>query len=406
MNLLYLSQRLPFPPDRGDRIATFNHIRYLARGHRVFVASLIQSAGEMKHINEIEKIAVKASVERQGRIAAAWGMGMALLKNQPLSIGYFCNARLRCEIAKLIRDYKIEAAIAFSSSMAQYLEPYNRLLRVIYFCDVDSQKWLDLSKKCGGLKSWIYRREARLLLEYEKKIARSFSASCVVAEGEAQLFRRLIPGAQVDVVENGVDFDYFGSLSRQSSNMELVFVGVMNYPPNEEAVQYFVREIWPLLLARMPSLHFTIVGSHPTKAVRALAGVPGVTVTGYVNDVRPYFARAALAVAPLAIARGIQNKILEAMAAGIPVLTTPTVAGNLPAEVRALIDVEERQPEKFANAVLRVLDNPDKCMERSRRAMDFIHKRYSWESKIRRLEELIASHQRDNSTVEGARCAV
>jgi sugar transferase (PEP-CTERM/EpsH1 system associated) len=394
MNLLYLSQRLPYPADRGDRIATFHQIKYLSRKHRIFIATLIESDVERKHAPQLLKYAAGLIAERQGPAASLGGKLASLFRGEPLTLGHYWNTRLNTAIAKTISDCKIDAALIFSSSMAQYLERHDHLTRVMHFCDVDSQKWAALAHRAHGPKRWIYRREARLLLEYERKIAKQFDASCVVSEGEAELFRRLIPGAPVSVVENGVELNHFQDVSRKVECCELTFVGVMDYPPNEEAVCYFVRDVWPQVRTQIPSAKLVIVGAKPTQKVRALASEPGVSITGYVEDIRPFLARSSLAVIPLAIARGIQNKVIEAIAAGVPVLTTPVVAKNLCPEVRDAIFVAERDPAIFAKAVLEALQDPNTAEAKAMQALKAVAKRHSWEYTANQLEALIQNPRR------------
>ncbi|MEO7775879.1 MAG: TIGR03087 family PEP-CTERM/XrtA system glycosyltransferase, partial [Fibrobacteria bacterium] len=314
MKILYIAQRLPYPPNRGDRIPTFNHIRQLSKTHSVHVASLLEGPHEAEYVSKLSDWAASVTVEIQGPARRWSGMVRSLLTGRPLSLGHFRNPRLQARIRELIRDRGIEAVVVFSSSMAQYVEAEAGLIRVMNFCDMDSQKWSDLSPRANLFKSWIYRREARLLLGYERLIANSFTASCVVTESEADLFRSLIPGGRVSVVANGVELERFSELARKPAECDLAFVGMMDYGPNIEAVIFFVERIWPLVRKRHPRARFTIVGARPTREVKALAETEGVTVTGFVEDVRDYLATATLVVVPLEVARGIQNKILEAMA--------------------------------------------------------------------------------------------
>jgi polysaccharide biosynthesis protein PslH len=389
MNILYLSQRLPYPPDRGDRIATFNHIKYLSQRHRVFLAALVQSKSELRQIAHLREITAGVVAERQDTFAAGLGMAISLKNREPFTLGHFQNPKLRAGVDRLLGENRIDAAIAFSSSMAQYLEKHSNIPRIMYFCDMDSQKWADLAQSSGGIKRWVFKREARLLLEYERKIANTFSASCVVAECEAALFRRMIHGVPITVVENGVDAEYFRAVPRMPGGVELTFVGVMNYMPNIEAVIHFVKNTWPRVLSWIPDAHFTIVGSQPTAEVSALGNHQGVRVTGYVDDVRPFLARSSLIIVPLAIARGVQNKILEAMAAGVPVLTTTVVGSNLPSEIVQTIHIAERNPAIFAESILGILRNPEQTEKKAQRAATLVRTLYSWEGKVKQLEELL-----------------
>jgi sugar transferase (PEP-CTERM/EpsH1 system associated) len=409
MKILYLSQRFPYPPDRGDRIPVFNHIKHLSKLHKVHVASLIGSRDELRHVEGMKEWATSVTVEYQPRWKSALGKVAAWFTGRTLSQGHYWNRKLHARLADLIKKEGIEAVVVFSSSMAQYVEPYPQLIRIMNFCDLDSQKWAQLSLTTLWPKSWIYRREASLLLEYERKIAASFDSSCVVTENEAKLFNDLIPGVPVPVLANGVDHAFFGAVEWKPVDLQLTFVGVMDYEPNAEAVEFFVKEAWPEISRRHPGARFTIVGSKPTSRVQALAKTPGVTVTGFVPDVRPYLSASTLVVVPLKVARGIQNKILEAMAAGVPVATTPAAAGGLPASAHeALFIVDRADAGDFSKRLSELLTQREAMQDRARKARTFVQTNYSWTRTGEVLENLLfeAKASRDSKTpaaVPGAR---
>ncbi|MDB5103938.1 MAG: family PEP-CTERM/XrtA system glycosyltransferase [Fibrobacteres bacterium] len=389
MKILYLSQRFPYPPNRGDRIPTFNHIKHLSRHHQVHVSSLITDADEMKHVGAFSEWAASSTVELQPMWKSFLGKVRAFFRGEPLSIGHYRNPVLHRRVRELIEREKIEAVIVFSSSMAQYVEPFTGIVRIMNFCDLDSHKWADLSKVSRWPRSWIYRREARLLLSYERKIAGSFDCSCTVTEQEAALFRRLIPGPDVRVLANGVDHEYFEAIPWNPSEIRLVFVGVMDYEPNAEAVHFFANEVWPRIRAKHPHAEFTIVGSRPNAKVRALAEKTGVRVTGQVPDVRTFLASATLVVVPLKVARGIQNKILEAMAAGVPVLTTPLAAFGISPESGNILFTAERKGPAFTAKVLELLGNPQATRDMARSAQNFVQQNFSWAHTGQVLEDII-----------------
>jgi sugar transferase (PEP-CTERM/EpsH1 system associated) len=390
LNLLYLSQRLPYPPNRGDRIPVFHHIRVLSGRHRVHVASLISDPGEEVHVGELRRWAASVTVARQSRWRNRFGMAWAALTGKPLSIGYFRNRRLMAEVTALIRREKIDAVIVFSSSMAPYVESEDSLPRIMNFCDVDSCKWADLARTARFPLSLVYRREARTLTAYERRIDALFSASCFVTAGEVALFRSLVPGTRAAVVPNGVDHERFGAIPRRPDGKTLVFVGVMDYPPNVEAARFFGTRVLPLLRKVRGDIAFQVVGARPTPEVKALEEIPGITVTGFVDDVRDYLAGAALVVIPLSVARGIQNKVLEAIAAGAPVLVSDAVALSLSDALKAGVFSAPPEGRAFADAVERILALPEAEREaRARAAQSVLREETTWEASARKLEELI-----------------
>jgi len=389
MKILYLCQRIPFPPDRGDRIPVYHQIRRLRKTHEVVVGSLTHT-GTRKNAEMLEKeLGVKVLAPDHSRLRQIRGMIWAFLRGQPLSLGYFGNSELYRLIEEELAEGRFDVIIVFSSSMAQYVENHGTAPRIMHFCDVDSLKWESLARKSFWPMSWIYLRESRTLLYYERKIASLFDASCVVSRNEAELFRKHIPGVTVDVIENGVDVEFFSALARKPDDINIIFVGVMDYPPNVEAVTFFADNAWGKIREIHPHARFIIVGARPSKSVINLARIPGIEVTGYVPDVRPYLAAATISIAPLGVARGIQNKILEAMAAGVPVLTTPDVAKGLPEGAEQLVFTAERNAETFAFTLLDLITNKAVREKRALQAAEFVRRNCVWEITIRSLDALL-----------------
>jgi polysaccharide biosynthesis protein PslH len=389
VKILYLCQRIPYPPDRGDRIATYNQIRHLCGKHEVFVGS-IASPGQKDSCDVLVKnLNIRIAAPEYSWVGRIAKMGLCLLTGKPLTFGYFENKHLNSTICSLFQREFFDAIIIFSSSMAQYVEHFDNVPRIMHFCDVDSQKWIDLSKQRHGFMRWIYRREGIKLLEYEKKLAAEYSASCVVSEREADLFRNKIPGIVVHVLENGVDAEYFAGVPHNPSGCNILFLGVMDYKPNEEAVVYFAEKIWPNILRVYSTAHFTIVGSKPTKAVQRLAKQKQISVTGHVKDIREYLSSATVMVAPLEIARGVQNKILEAMAAGLPVLATKIVSKGLPPGAAEHIFVANREPDEFASLLLKVLCEPKMREMKAAAAQRYVQCFCTWEKKLEALDRVI-----------------
>ena len=389
MKILYLCQRIPFPPDRGDRIPVYHQILHLSKKHEVVVGSLAHS-GTRKNAEMFEKeLGVKLLAPDHYRLRQISGMVSAFLQRQPLSLGYFRNSELQKLIDAEMAESRFEVVIIFSSSMAQYVENRGSVPVIMHFCDVDSLKWESLARKSSRPLSWIYQRENRTLLAFERKIAALFDASCVVSRNEADLFCKYIPGIAVDILENGVDVDYFSAFARKTDGINIVFVGVMDYPPNVDAAVFFANQALGKIREVYANARFIIVGARPAKSVLKLSRIPGVEVTGYVPDVRPYLAAATVSVAPLGIARGVQNKILEAMAAGVPVLTTPDVARGLPDGAEQLVFTAERKAEAFAFALLDLIKNETSREKHAAEAAEFIRRNCVWERKLLALDALL-----------------
>lgn len=258
----------------------------------------------------------------------------------------------------------------FSSSMGQYGE--NLPLReggarVMDFCDVDSDKWQQYSNSHGFPLRLVYAREARLLSQIEARFVSEFDATLVISDMEEKILRGVIGGAseRLRVVPNGVDTGYFDpSLSFASpfsgGALPIVFTGAMDYHANVDGVRWFATAILPAIQRRNPAAVFVVVGSNPSAEVRALAARPGIVVTGRVADVRPYLGHAAVVVAPLRIARGVQNKVLEALAMARPVVATENAVQGIPGIAQASAAVTS-DPVRFADAVAERLSGPSEC---------------------------------------------
>jgi polysaccharide biosynthesis protein PslH len=389
MKILYLAQRVPYPPDRGDKIITYHQVRHLARNHEVTVACLADGGDDLVNAGALAPLtaAVDAVPLRPGlaRLRAL----RALATDSPFTVAYFNERELHDRVAARMRAGRFDAVIAFSSGMAQFVQPYADVPRVMQFADLDSLKWQQYAANSLPPVSWVYRREFRLLLGYERYLARTFSHSLVCTPRELQDLERLIPHARASCVSNGVDLDYFRPLDVPKTPNELVFTGVMDYFPNVEGVVWFCREVLPLIRCAVPEATLTICGSRPNAAVQALTRIPGVRVTGRVPDVRPYLARASACVVPLRIARGIQNKLLEAMAMALPAVTTSACAAGVEATPGQDFFVAD-EPDAFADLTVRLLGDTELRRQTARSARACVEANYCWEHQLVRLDRVLA----------------
>jgi len=330
-DLLYLTHRLPYPPNKGDKIRSYHTLRYLSRHFRVHLGCLVDDPADLDHADTVRALCAGSCFVSRSHGAARLASLRGLVTGQALSLPYFRHRQLQRWVDDVLRNHAIEQALVFSAPMAQYLRPAGaRLRQLIDFVDVDSEKWLQYSSVVRWPLSLLYRREAQRLLAYERAICRDSAAVTFVSAAEAALFGRRAPeaGHKLAHFNNGVDADYFSPLAWHPTPYgdgctALVFTGAMDYRPNSDAVHWFASCVLPLLRRRFPELLFYIVGARPDARVRSLASRPGVVITGTVPDVRPYLQHAVMVVAPLRIARGVQNKVLEAMAMQKLVVASP-----------------------------------------------------------------------------------
>ncbi|HEX2117507.1 MAG TPA: TIGR03087 family PEP-CTERM/XrtA system glycosyltransferase, partial [Alphaproteobacteria bacterium] len=336
-DLLFLAHRIPYPPNKGDKIRSWNFLRHLAQHRRVHLGCFIDDPADREHISVLRDICGECHfVELQPRLSRLLS-ARGLLTGAPLTLPYYASFALTSWVRDVVARYRPQQLFFYSSAVAQFDAPTPYpARRVIDFVDVDSQKWAEYADRQRWPLSWVYAREGRTLLRFERETAQRMDASLFVSPAETRLFANLAPecAGKLHPVNNGVDTDYFSperpyETPFPAGTRALVFTGAMDYWPNIDAVVHFAETVLPRVRNAVPDASFWIVGSNPAPAVSALAARPGVVITGRVPDVRPYLAHAAAVVAPLRIARGIQNKVLEAMAMAKTVIATPQAAEGI-----------------------------------------------------------------------------
>ena len=388
-DLLLLVHRIPYPPNKGDKIRSYNLLKHLATKYRVHLATFVDDADDWQHVPAVEAMCASSHFVRLDPVKGKLRSVKALAMGKSLSLEYYRDADMKRWVARTMRQQAIARVMMFSSVMAQYADAFPAARRVIDFCDVDSDKWRQYAEKKKWPMSWVYRHEARSLLDYERKVANEFDASLFVSAPEAELFRTLAPEsrAKIGFFSNGVDTEYF-SPARDYANpfadaeQALVFTGAMDYWPNIDAVKWFAEHVLPRVRAAVPGARFYIVGSRPAPEVLAMAS-DAIVVTGTVPDVRPYLAHCVAAVAPLRIARGIQNKVLEAMAMARPVVASPQAFEGIEAvNGRELLVVDA--PADYADSLIGLLRSPHPSMGQAARTS--VERHYSWPAHLSQIE--------------------
>jgi sugar transferase (PEP-CTERM/EpsH1 system associated) len=387
MRILYVVQRVPYPPNRGDKIPAYHAVRHLARRHEVTVASVADSSEELEHARTLEGQGVAVEVVRRHPAAARYRIARALITREPLSVAHYASPGLARRVIEQARRTRFDVAVAFSSSMGQYVVDLG-IPFIADFVDLDSRKWALYASASRWPYSGIYALEARRLLAYERMLARRAHCTLVRTEAERRDCLRFLPESRVEVLANGVDLDYFRPGGHPRNGRQIVFTGVMDYFPNVQAVTHFAEQILPRVQRVFPDVRFAIVGARPTGPVRALGRRPGVSVTGAVPDVRPYLWESAVAVAPLLLARGIQNKVLEAMATATPVVTTSAVLDGVGAEEGAGALTGDT-PAAFADRIVDLLRDPARAAATGCRGREFVERNCRWDVRLSRLEAIV-----------------
>lgn len=395
--LIFLCHRIPYPPNKGDKIRSYHVLKYLSSKYRIFLGAFIDDPADWKYKKDVDQFCEETFFVRLTPLWAKIRSLKGLVFGQPLTLPYYSEKSLQKWVEKTAEKERVTQVLVYSSSMAQYvLNPaYADSTRVIDLVDVDSDKWRQYAAKKNWPFNWVFRREADRLQEYERQITKSFDACLLVSRQEAALFRELSPAAgdRISYFRNGVDIDTFDPALDykdpydQTSSPVVVFTGAMDYWPNEDAVSWFVDEVFSRLKAKWPGVQFYIVGSRPTEKVLALAQVEGVEVTGRVSDVRPYLKYSTAIVVPIHIARGIQNKVLEAMAMAKPVVVTSMGLEGIDAEDGAEVLVAD-QADQFIEKLSAVFEG--KTSGLGSKAREKICEEFSWEGSLPELDRWIS----------------
>lgn len=395
-DLLFLAHRMPYPPVKGDKIRSWHILRHLAEQHRVHLGCFYDDRADTRHIAELEKHCASVACLPIHPLARRLKSLAALRSGEALSVAYFRDARLMQWIAETFARWRPTEAFVFCSSMAPYLDGYRFATRVIDMVDVDSEKWHQYADTRPWPMKAIYRREAQKLRMVEIAAANSFDYTLFASAPEASLFLKRTgrSTARVLSMRNGVDYDFFdpakaGPNPYPAGRKAIAFTGAMDYWPNVEAARWFAAEVMTALRHRFPAFDFWIVGAHPARSLRRLAR-GDVHVTGRVPDIRPYIAHADAVVAPLQIARGIQNKVLEAMAMGKPVIATPAALEGLDLRVGEEV-LAASNPQQFAGTIAKLFHG--EMAEIGARARARIVADYGWPASLRVLDQLLAEPQ-------------
>ncbi|WP_200960188.1 TIGR03087 family PEP-CTERM/XrtA system glycosyltransferase [Pelomonas sp. Root1217] len=391
MKILYLVHRLPYPPNKGDKVRSYHLLKHLAARHEVHLGTFIDDPDDEQHLPRVRALCKNVHVARLNPRSAKLLSLRGLLSGEALSLPYYRDAGLQAWVDETAARVGFDAVIVFSGVMAQYTRGLKGVKTLVDFVDVDSAKWRDYAPEHAWPMSWLYRREFAKLLGFEQRVAEGAACSFFVTDNEVALFRALSPGRELRLAAlgNGVDADFFTPDATRanpfaSGELPLVFTGAMDYWPNVDAVTWFASDILPALRERFPALRFHIVGRSPAPAVQALAS-DAINVTGTVPDVRPYLQYAAAVVAPLRLARGIQNKVLEAMAMARPVVAASTCVRAITGGVQPGLQPADIEAD-YVQRLTALLADAQAANAVGGAARAFVLGAYSWEAQLAGLD--------------------
>jgi polysaccharide biosynthesis protein PslH len=400
MNVLFLCHRIPFPPNKGDKIRSFNELLYLSRRHNIYLATILDRESDRPDLRTLEQYCTKIFAVRFNRKVR---LLMSLFSGKPFSISNFYCRELQTFIDETLEKEEIGAVICYCSSMAEYVFNNPRYLKdglrgtqlIMDFVDLDSDKWHQFARYSRFPANLIYRIENTRLLRYEIRVNASFAHSVFVSQREVLAFSAMhSPLRATRVIPNGVDYTYYAPCDRRNDSLTidsrpvLVFTGVMDYFANEDGVKWFCSKIYPKIKSCFRDAEFYIVGNRPTNAVKKLAKIQGVHVTGFVEDIRRYYWMADICVIPLRIARGLQNKVLEAMATGSAVVATSNASEGIVCHRNEDIIIADEE-ESFAQAVIDLVQDGPRRRQLGLAAIDNIRKHYSWDENLRGFHEIL-----------------
>ena len=407
--LLYLVHRLPYPPNKGDKVRSYHLLKQLAANHQVFLGTFVDDPDDLVHLPTVRNMCAEMHVVSLNPFSTKLRSLVGLFTGQALTMQYYSDSGMRRWVNQVLAKNRIDAVVVFSSAMGQYIDATNQLPLLVDFVDVDSAKWSQYAENHRWPLSWLYKREGQRLLSYERQLAMRSKRSFFVTENETALFNRLAPECSgvTQAMSNGVDADFFSPDAGRSSpfgasefnpaRVSLVFTGAMDYWPNIDAVTWFVGDILPAIRQNWPQICFYIVGRSPSPAVLALAD-DGVVVTGTVDDVRPYLQHATVVVAPLRVARGIQNKILEAMAMGRPVVASDACARAMDVQVGEEV-IPATTAEDFANAIGALLKTPAKAAAVGQAGRNRVVSNYSWAAHLAGIERYLGAQAAEAAAI-------
>lgn len=395
--LLMLVHRVPYPPDKGDKIRSFNELKHLHKvGWSIYLVALADKPEDLRHKEALQSYCEEVHLIPMSSLQQKIKSLLKPFQGLPLSAGYFYRKSAQKVVDDLVQRIQMDALLCFCSPMAEYVYKTktdiisSSLVKVMDLVDVDSDKWRQYSQKCRWPMNWVYRLESALLKRYEENVVTFFETTFLVSAAEAETLRTQVGYPEkVASVANGVDLDYFGPGKLERNNCRIVFCGAMDYYPNIDAVKWFVQEVFGGIKSEFPEAEFIIVGGGAGEDVKALEQTPGVRVTGRVEDVRPYVQGAALSVAPIRVARGIQNKVLEAMAMEVCVLSTPEAFEGIEADQDKDLVVASSETSEYLIAAVKLLRDPDLRRKIEKQGRKLVEQKYGWPGRLSALDDIL-----------------
>lgn len=386
MRILFLTPRFPYPPFRGDKLRAFNFIKRVNENHEVALASFIEpeeteAAGEMAaYCHSITTVPLNKSRSYANCM-------VDVFKKTPFQVAYFRSPEMEKALDRLVEEFKPDVIHTHLFRMAPYALRYKDIPKVIDLCDSIALNYERFLKYRQGALRPLYMIEKKRVEEYEAHVSKEFDAALVISPLDKEYIKQNPKAGRIKIVPNGVDIDYFTPDDEEKQGSQLVFMGTIGYFPNYDAVLFFLRKIFPSILKQQPDARFYIVGNKPPKDIQKMNDGKKVFVTGYVDDVRPFVRSSEVFVCPIRAATGLNNKILEAMAMGVPVVATPQACEGIELDKDSDIAIAEG-PDEFAEQVVTLLNDGKLRSKLSKGGRKLVEEKYTWDRNVDLLEKI------------------
>jgi sugar transferase (PEP-CTERM/EpsH1 system associated) len=391
VKILYLAHRVPYPPNKGDKIRSFHEIRHLSRRHELHLLAFCDQPEDLQYEKELKDFCRTVKLVRIDSRIQKLKAAASMLIGQPFSLGYFSDRRMRRGVQTLLAAHKFDAVFVYCSAMAPYVADLEAMPKILDFVDSDASKWAQYADAKAGIWKRLFRREAKRLMEFEIRMIDRFDHSVFVSAREGAHIPAQLR-TKVSFVQNGIDLGAFQPTPRDPAQRTIIFTGAMDYFPNIDAVTFFALEVLPKVQREFADATFLIVGSRPVAAVKALGQRPGVTVTGSVPDVKPFLAAARVGVAPLRISQGIQNKVLEALAVGLPVVVSSAASAGLASMNAVPVRIAD-DPENIARLVCDAFNKPPLTADEIDACRRELQLHYDWTLNFSAFDRVLDSGQ-------------
>lgn len=388
MKILVLLSRFPYPLEKGDKLRAYYQIQELAKGHEIVLCAVTDQPVKAAWKAELEKYCVELHVFQLRKPLMYWNTVKQFFTGKPYQTGYFYQSWIRRKMHEIIHKEQPDHIYCQLIRTTEYVKNIHAIPKTLDYMDALSKGMFRRAEMASGIKKHLITEEGKRLAEYEHRIFDYFNHHTIISSQDREFISHP-QKKEIVVIENGIS-EAFSSYNKPvEKDRDLVFTGNMNYPPNIACCEYLVNEILPLLRRKKPGIRVLLSGANPHQRVKALAVQEEVTVTGWVEDIRDSYARAKLFVAPLFIGTGLQNKLLEAMAMGIPAITTP-LANNALQAIEGESVIIAANAEQFTKAILNLLDDPNYWSIVAQTGREFVQAKYSWEGSVKKLEQVMS----------------